>query len=523
MKTLKTFFITMITVLGTFTSCVELENTEFNIEETKTFFETEEDIQSAIVVVYDALAKGSNDYDTTNSTQGGVYDVPTILLNSGVHTYWGTRDVGSNSFSTQSADIQRMYEFSYFGISKANLVLEKVDGIDMSEENRNKYIGEVKFLRGLFYFNLVQYFGGVPLRMTSFSNTYEDSILPRSSAEEVYNLIIEDLQFAEQHLPTHDFDGDYGTGRATSGAASGLLAKVYLTMAGHPLNKGVSHFQLAKDQAQKVIDLGVYELQDDYSRIFHSDNENNKEWLFSVQFGPLENDQGNWGGWHNKLYNFDPNKVDEATINLYGQPLGGGYGRVSFTQEMSEAWHKNDPRRTLMVISIKANGKAEKAWKWKTIKFRFVEEVAAKNFTSVNGPVLRYADILLTLAEAENEINGPTALAYDAVNQVRARARGGMPYYEVASSSQPADLSGLDQDEFRDNMIWERARELCMEGLDRFDLVRSGRYYELTKDAVHVGKENKVLDPLPHFDLLPIPLTAIRNNTALQGHQNPGY
>lgn len=131
MKNFKNILFRLLAIILGFTSCVDLANTEFNIEETKTFFKSEEDIQAALVVVYDALAKGPADHEVGGGTQGGPYDVPTILLNSGVHTYWGTRDVGSNNFSTQSKDIQNMYEYTYFGISKANLVLEKINEITM--------------------------------------------------------------------------------------------------------------------------------------------------------------------------------------------------------------------------------------------------------------------------------------------------------------------------------------------------------------------------------------------------------
>lgn len=515
MKKYKYLKILCFTLVVAFTSsCVDLEETDFNIAETETFFETEDDIKKGVVAVYNALAKGPYSFLETNNVQGSVYDLQTIVLGSGTHVVWDTRDFGSNSFTTSSKYLEVMYLGSYFGISKANLVIEKVETIEMSDENKNQYLAEVRFLRGLFYFNLVQYFGGVPLNTEVYDYDYESANIPRSTAEEVYDFIIEDFKFAEANLPLDDFiDGDHATGRATSSAASGLLAKVYLTMAGHPLNKGVSHYQLAKDYAQKVIDLGVYKLLDDFGTIHLANNENNREMLFSVQFGPEDNGQGNWGGWQSTKEN--------SNLDM---PNGGGYARVQWTEEMTKEWHKDDPRGLYNMVKIKGNGKPEKkAYKWKTWKFRFVENRFSNNQSSINAPVLRYADILLTLAEAENEINGPTAIAFDAINAVRARARMGSVFGNLGASTEPADLVGLDQDNFRETVFWDRARELCMEGLDRFDLVRSGNYLELTENAVHVGKESKVFVPLAHFDLMPIPELAMRNNTALQGQQNPGY
>jgi len=502
----------ILLLLMVFTACVDLEDTDFNIEETDTFFETEDDIKKGVVAIYDALAKGNYESDG----QGGIYDVPTILIGSGVHTVWDGRPFGNNEITSQVKEVEKMYLGSYFGISKANLILEKVEEIEMEEEEKLKYIGEARFLRGLFYFNLVQYYGGVPLVTTAYDYDYESAIIPRSSAEEVYEFIIKDFEFAEENLPLDDFaGGDFATGRATSSAASGLLSKVYLTMAGHPLNKGISHFQLAKDYAQKVIDLDIYTLLDDYATIFLSNNENNRELLFSVQFGPTVEECGNWGGWQNT----------KALNGHADTEFGEGYGRMSMTHEMAEAYKEEDPRFIYNVVSINKKGKPEpKAFKWKTNKFRFVAPYIGRNSTEINAPVLRYADILLTLAEAENEINGPTDLAYDAINQVRARARKGIPFKDIAPSAEPADLAGLDQDSFRETVFWERARELFMEGLDRFDLVRSGNYMEIVEGAKHLNdKSYKGFDPLPHFDLLPIPLLAIRNNPALAGSQNPGY
>ena len=524
MKNFKKNSLLMLLTLFVFTSCFKLEDTDFNTKDTATYFETEDDIASAVTVVYNSLAKGTQDELTTNSTFGGLYDGLTIILSASAHTGYDTRTFGGNKITSDNKDIKNLYVYSYFGISKANLVITKAKEIEMSEENRNKYIAEARFLRGLFYFNLVQYFGGVPIRVEDYDGSYEDSLLPRSSAEEVYDFIIEDFKFAETYLPLDDFDGgNHATGRASSSAASGLLAKVYLTMAGHPLNKGTSHYTLARDYAKKVMDLNIYQLLPDYGEIFHSTNKNNREWLFSVQFSDVANEQGHWGGWQNLQNNWD-----ELS---YGQwhDKGDGYGRVTLTQELVEAYNEEDPRAKFNIVRTKKKAKKgvpqieTKLWKLRTMKFRFsAPRGEARHQCAVNAPVLRYADILLTYAEAENEINGPTQASFDAINQVRARARAGIPFADIPASSEPADLFGLDQESLRENIFWERARELCLEGLDRFDLVRSGNYYTIKSNAVHVNQVGGVLDPEAHHDLLPIPIEAIRNNPKIE-NQNPGY
>ena len=510
----------MLLTLVVFTSCFKLEDTDFNTKDTDTFFETEEDVANAVIVVYNSLAKGTQDELSTNKTTGGLYDALTILLSNGAHTGYDTRTFGGNKFVSENNDVKNLYIWSYFAISKANLVITKAKEIEMPEENRNKHIAEARFIRGLVYFNLVQHFGGVPLRAEDYDGSYEDSLLPRSSAEEVYDFIINDLEFAESTLPLDDFNGaDHATGRASSSAASGLLAKVYLTMAGHPLNKGVSHYTLARDYAKKVMDLNIYQLLPDYGDIFHSANKNNKEWLFSVQFSDVANEQGTWGGWQNLQAGWSKNAYSDWDAN------GDGYGRVAFTQEFVESYDETDPRAIFNIIRTKRNGKEEKSHKFKTMKFRFSEPRGeARHHSSVNAPVLRYADILLMYAEAENEINmGPTIEAYNAINAVRARARAGIPFADIAASAEPADLAALDEVSFREIVFWERARELCLEGLDRFDLVRSGNYFQIKSNAAHLDLVGGVLAPEPYHDLLPLPIEAIRSNPLLSGFQNPGY
>ena len=138
---------------------------------------------------------------------------------------------------------------------------------------------------------------------------------------------------------------------------------------------------------------------------------------------------------------------------------------------MVEAYNEEDPRAKFNIVRTKKKAKKgvpqieTKLWKLRTMKFRFsAPRGEARHQCAVNAPVLRYADILLTYAEAENEINGPTQASYDAINQVRARARAGIPFADISASSEPADLFGLDQESLRENIFWERARELCLEG-----------------------------------------------------------
>jgi len=506
MKKLNKILIFAIAVAFLLNACVDLDETSFSAETTDTYFDNEDDIRIALVAVYNTMTKRYGGLDVFNT---GRITMGTL----GTHSGWYTDDIGRHNYLGGTlGTLERNYLGSYFGISKANLVLQKLDEksgeeylIPMTDEARNGYKAEARFIRGLYYFNLAQFFGSVPIVTTYFDgNLTAETVVGLSSIEEVYNYLVEDFKFAEEHLTDRNFGDLSQQGRATKGAAQGMLARVYMSMAGYPLNKGNDYYELAKVQALKVVDSGIYALQDDYTSLFYVSNENSNEWLFQVQFGPEEGLTGSWGFLQTVDGRFKGSGLRRGKND--------GVGRLFPTEELVGAYDESDPRFIYNIITTDIKGKPnKKTHKFKTTKFRHLEDFLGRNKTGMNAPILRYADILLMLAEAENELNGP-ADAYQYINDVRARARRGSVLNEIPVSTEPADISGLTQEEFRESVFWERTRELCWEGVDRIDLVRSGNFVNLINDATYVGKESSVTEVTEEHIFFPLPLLVILNN-----------
>ena len=368
----------------------------------------------------------------------------------------------------------------------------------MDQAVKDRYLAEVRFLRGLFYFDMVRAFGAVP-RITEPTLDDSNNRLPRASVEEIYNLIVEDLKAAEAVLPL-----TYGTadvGRATKGAAQAILAKVYLT-------KG--DWQNAKAKSQELITANNYSLIPDFKNVFKVQNENGKEHIFSVQF-KSGNSRGGSSSFTSSFASRNPN------ILLNGAIAGTA---IAAERGFYNAFPDHYRKRITMVDSfpsvyypeITAKGKAQagpagmKYW-----DPSFGLSVGG----DANWMVIRYADVLLIFAEAENELSGPTAAAFEKINMVRKRARdtNGNGISEAEELALLPDLTALTKDQFRQAVMDERKMELAFEGHRRWDLVRTGKFIEVLKAS---GK-----DAQPKHILFPIPLPEIQSNPTLT--QNEGY
>ena len=307
-------------------------------------------------------------YQDEGQAKGGLYGIYSsmrdyfknhfiVMSTEGTLGVWGNR-MQNYDYNPTHQYLFNNWRDGYRVIYNVNVFLEKIQDIEMDEVIKNQYMAEAKFMRGLIYFNLTQFFGAVPLSLDTTLD-YEASLLPNGERnmesklahiELVYNQILEDMQFAEQNLPaSHDAEN---ISRATSGAAKGLLAKIYLTMAGWPLNKGASHYALAKDYASQVIESGTYRLLDDYSQIFVASNENNAEIIFNVEYVSLLDQGADWGGWHNDR----------------GVDFDGGYGRIrlqpSFYSQLENGdalipsnahFEAEDPRRAFVAVDWDPN------------------------------------------------------------------------------------------------------------------------------------------------------------------------
>ena len=376
----------------------------------------------------------------------------------------------------------------YTGVFRSNLAVERIPDVpEMDEQLRSRLIGEARFLRAYYYFNLVRWFGDVPLILEPFPEGLE---IPRTPRDQVYAQIEADLRDALAVLPASY--GGVDVGRATSGAAQALLAKVALTQ---------GNFQMAADNALAVINSGRYALLPNYSTIFTEAGENSSESIFEVQAAAFE--IGGGGSQYNEVQ------------GVRGTPnLGWGFNRPS--DDLVAAFEPGDPRREATILyvgEVLPDGSAIVEDNPNIDGERFNQKAFVPDHPGGNGNgpgnirVFRYADLLLIAAEALNEL-GQSEEALTYLNQVRARARG-------SNASVLPDIATTSQAELRDLIYHERRVELALEQQRWFDLVRTGRAAE------------ELLPLRPNFtpgtnELFPIPQSEIDlSQGALT--QNPGY
>jgi hypothetical protein len=371
-------------------------------------------------------------------------------------------------------------------IAGANTVLAKIATADSTiVTNKNRHIGEAKFLRALAYFDLVRIFGNVP-EVTTPITIAQGYKAGRTAIDKIYNeVIIPDLLDAQNKLPKKYTGADVG--RATQGAAKALLGKVYLTR---------KDFANAETKLQEVTSLG-YSLLPNYNDLFdYSKDEHHSEYIFDIEY------QDNLGGLGSGYTNsFLP--LSAPLLTFYGI-AGQGGEENNPTQALLAAFEPNDKRKTVTVDGsggfIDGSGNFIKFLQCHTITKKYITSESVANDSKVNWKVLRYADVLLMYAEALNE-NGKTSNALDYLNQIRTRA--GLPSY-----------SGLTQDDTREKIYKERRVELGMEGHRWFDLLRTGRAYDSLQAS---GMKS-------YMTVFPVPLSEVQlvNDPSLFP-QNAGY
>ena len=260
-----------------------LEITPMSSLSPESFYKNEQEAELAIASVYSDLAR-----DDTYAR-----DIPMHFecgtdetVFSRANNNWA---VAINSFNSSTNEIGNAWARLYRGINHANLFLKKIVDADMSEEKRTQYIAEARFVRAFYYFDLVRLWGDVPLRLDPVESR-DGNNLAFSPALDIYNQIIEDFTFAGENL-WHPSDSKYVYGRATNTAAFGMLARVYLTMAGKPLeHEPIASYEKARDYADRVIEDGYHELKGDYKEVFMNEIKqvpDNKEVIFEIQFKVL--------------------------------------------------------------------------------------------------------------------------------------------------------------------------------------------------------------------------------------------
>jgi tetratricopeptide (TPR) repeat protein len=383
----------------------------------------------------------------------------------------------------------------YIIISRANIILAKIEPTDAAViTNKDRYIGETKFLRALAYFNLVRLFGDVPL-VTKVLSIDESFKVPREKVSKIYDeLIIPDLLDAEAKLPASYTGANIG--RATKGAAKSLLGKVYLTL---------KDFTKAETKLQEVTTLG-YNLLPKYNDLFdYMKNEHHSEYIFDIEYEEGINEGSTFTTQFSLSFQGSGNLCN-VLISAYGLPsstVGSGGDQGCPHDNLFNAYDPNDLRKGISVAKgytyngvytpISPTGIG-------SFTLKYMVGSVKLNDSRANWKVLRYADVLLMYAEALNE-NGKTPEALVQLNKIRTRA--GVPLY-----------SGLTKDDTREKIYLERRFEFYLEGHRWFDLLRTDR--ALSTMTPFGMKPYNVVFPVPQAQV------EVVNNASIFW-QNEGY
>jgi starch-binding outer membrane protein, SusD/RagB family len=417
----------------------------------------------------------------------------------------GINDLDNFTETSGNAFVAALWNGYYAGIARCNNALNAIAVAAMDSTAARTLRGEVLFIRGYYYFNLVRFFGGVPI-VTYVPNgpraaVSDTTLVTRASAADIYNqVIIPDLQYAVSNLP---LKGQTPTGRITKGAAETMLAKVYMYL---------KNWQQVANLTKDVMNSGLYSLVPDYSTIWRQEGDNNSESVFEIQTGEYSGTDGGIplysemmgprnlaGNWSNPTF---PNPTGDR---------GWGFGTPSLS--LLNAYEAGDVRKAATIITVNVNsptGQGDTLWDgfvipvgtqspyydYKAYHSEKLESFYTNRDREIkNIHILRYAEVLLMSAEAATQIGGDVLTP---LNMVRARA--GLPA-----------ASAADQ-----NAVWkERRVELALEHDRFFDIVRQGR-------AALVMQADGKNFTAGKNEILPVPGTQI----ALSGGrltQNPGY
>ncbi|WP_299214878.1 RagB/SusD family nutrient uptake outer membrane protein [uncultured Aquimarina sp.] len=502
---------------GTYTIIVSVPGDTINEE-----FVIEPDQLNLLTIIVDDITVIEPDPLDINFLINTIYarlKDDTLFDSGGYSMYWG--DIGVDVVSTNTTVSSNYRDLDKFELSPTNTIindvwvshyetiieantgiefLESIDPISNPEIDKELLTGELRFLRALLYFNLVKLYGN-PVLTTSGNNIdINNPPVFIQDTEQVYDLIIADLEYAQENLVVSGPNN-----RASVAAAEALLGKVYIQMAGFPLFQ-TDKYQKALEQFEKL--RGRFNLEPNYEDVFDVLNEvNNSEIIFSIDFSA---DNPNEGSNYGVLWGPLGLAIEDNLILVPSFVENYFEGPINFPINTNDQRFNQNIATFTVQNGIATN--TEDIANWRPYKFKKdVSSPVIRNGESFDFPYLRYADILLLLAEAENAINGPTPAAYDAINTVRRRAFGSVDY-ELAE--------GLNQEEFLDAILNERQLELCFEGHRKDDLIRTQKL-ESTINSFNIDNPENIKDFQSHEFIWPIPQIEIDLNP--NTIQNPGY
>lgn len=411
-----------VLVLASASSCKKFLDTkpeDFSVPEQ--YYTTETQLNDALAGVYASL--------TTTNTYG-LY-ISTFLQHGSDEGFYKSTTATANAMAydhtTADPYVENTWKDLYIGINRANYLLANVHKPAMDEQKRNAIKGEALFLRALMYFQLVSNWGDVPLFIDpTIDSRKVDN--PRTPANTVYEQILKDLKEANNLVNPYTVNGN--PVHVPKTAVQAMLARVYLKMAGEPM-KDVSKYTDARAWADSVIQSGIHTLNPSYSQIFINEcadlyDNTSREVIWEIEFYGNNVGAAKLGG----------RFVNYMAVTNNNKDAGIGYGRVGVNGYLYRLYNIADLRRDWAIApyAFPGNNSTEEVPKAATDIYsrgigkwrRKYETVLPRNtdYGPTNFPVIRYSDVLLMYAEAENALNGPTAAAYEAYNKVRRRAYG---------------------------------------------------------------------------------------------------
>ena len=459
----------------------------YNID-SEGYFNSEDDYYMALIGAYDLLQASY-----VNVLLGEIASDNTLCGGENATDVIGFQQIDDMTHTQVNNNLRDVWNWMFAGVNRANYILEFKDKIEF--EGKEVILGEASFLRAYYNFELLKWFGGIPLKVDQRFAPGDELSIPRSTPAEVYALIESDLKYAVNNL-------EYvapQTGRVTKGAAEALLGKAYLYQ-----NK----FAEAATVLDNVINNGPYDLALDYATIFENDGENGVESVFEVQytdaegagFGCLQCSEGNVAVGFNSIRNHT------------GPTYDSGYSFNVPTQATVEVFEEGDSRKEASILDINAWAVSTGAtfgegyehtgyYNRKYIARKGDLNTGDQNLTNPNNyRSIRFADVLLMAAEANNRGNVDDAKALAYLNRVRERAFGDSTHNVTATGGALTTA-----------IYHERRVELVGEGHRFFDLVRTGEASSSIEGFV-TGKH----------ELFPIPIEEIQFSNG-NWAQNPNY
>ncbi|MDD4515909.1 RagB/SusD family nutrient uptake outer membrane protein [Massilibacteroides sp.] len=574
MKKYKSIILSIAAIIG-LSGCYDLDRYPYDQVSSGTFWKTESQAKQAMMGVYNVM-KNENAFGITFgldclSDIGVGYDNPGY-----VSMYLGT-------YTGRTSQVSSKWQTLYDGVMRSNTVLQNLSTVDMTDELKVQYTGEAKFMRALYYFSLMTFYGGVPLYDESWvvDQSFNEMMEPRATEEKTREFILNDLEAAINALPVKWDDANYG--RATKGAAHALRGKVLLYN-NQFADAAKSFEEIVNDPSGKGYGYALY---NNYENLFKPEGDQSSEMIFAIQnsggvgmdygmpmtfymgsrssFGSCWNNvmastgladmyeykDGKPFNWNEIIPGFNESKeikdktfratlsADKKTVVAYPEskdllldmyanrdPRMGISLILPYTEY--KGWVSNKPKICEFVVAVgtnESNGFIRNNKQWDTYLWRkFVAEhdmdgqINNRAHTPINFPLIRYADVLLMLAECYNETDRQTE-AVTLINQVRQRPSVELP----ALNSGPAWLEAKTKEEIFNRIKQERAVELAGEGHRFHDLRRWKELLALSgKEELSFAGTRLFTRVVSERDYLwPIPSTEIEKNDKLT--QNPGW